>query len=191
MSVDCAAPSVVGKGKLTLEEFNSEIEGRLEGYEIELEYTLEEVREEYEIVDEEGNSIEHKIDWDRFGSYASVEVSYEGDLLTPAERVIKGYEGRVSDFKERVNEFWELIKSGKCTNRGNTEVEHINQTDWNGFGRQLHLILRSNQYLENSRKNALKNIEALDTSEQEKEALANQIEELYASVEPFIKKGEE
>ena len=89
------------------------------------------------------------------------------------------------------NEFWELIKAGKCINRGNTEVEHINQTDWNGFGRQLSGILKSNQYLENSRKNALKNIEALDTSKEEKEALVNQIEELYASVEPFIKKGEE
>jgi hypothetical protein len=124
MSANCAATVKVGKGKLTLEEFSNQLEDSFWGYEPNLDSQLKELRDEYDIVDEDGNIINHKIDF-LYGFDASAEVSvvYTGEIESEEESRIKRLRSTVNEFWRLVDNFYKVVEAGKCQQRFFSEEE--------------------------------------------------------------------
>ena len=188
MSVDCAAPVDGRREKKTMEEFCEQLQYKLEDYCIDFYDQLDEAREEYEIVDEEGNSVGHKVDWGAFNASPLIDISYIGELLTPQERVINDFEKEINYCKDTINSFWVKVRDGKCINRGCNQVEGI---DFDAFGRNLYWSISSFTRVENAVMTAYNQISDLDISVEERRELHQKVNDLFASLKTFINKGEE
>ena len=103
------------KEKVTLKKFIQELQYELEGYDIGLYDELQAVRNSYEIVDDEGNTIDNKIDWDDFNTHPFIEVSYDGDICLEEERVVRRLNTEIERFKKDYKDFWGMIKENKVT----------------------------------------------------------------------------
>ena len=184
------APVDESREKKTMEEFCEQLQYKLEDYWIDISDKLDEARDEYEIVDEAGNSVEHKVDWGDFDACPFIDISYRGELLTPQERVVSDFERRVNECKETINSFWVRVRDGKCIKRGKNKVDEQG-VDFDGFGKNLYWAILSFGRVENALKTADEEIADLDISSEEKRELHQKVNDLFASVRTFIQKGEE
>ena len=92
--------------KVSMRGFCEQLQYRLDDYDIDFSYQLDDLREEYQIVDEAGNSIDEKVDFGEFDASAFVEVSYQGTLLSPEERAVDDFNKRVKYLKRIVEQLW-------------------------------------------------------------------------------------
>ena len=188
MSVVNAAPveecNEVKKEKMTLSELEQQLADQLDGYEVELDYQIDDLRERYEIVDIEGNSIENKIDWDDFSAYGSFEVSYDGKLLSPAERAVDDFKSTINYFRRRVSQFWKDVQN---------KEEPIQRTGgYSSFGNSLLGIVSYDRVVKSNQKRATTKIDECEgLSPEERHSFVLRINDLAASVETFIESGEE
>lgn len=174
----------VKKESMTLRELCNELSDQLEGYELELDYQIDEVRDRYEIVDDEGNSIEHKIDWDDFSAYGSFEVSYDGKLLSPVERAVDDFRSTIKFFKRRVNDFWANVQ--------NKEAPIQRAGSYSSFGASLLDIVSWEKVVQSRKQKSLTMVdESEGLSPEEKHSFVKQINDLHLSAETFIESGEE
>ena len=189
MSVDCAAPVNEGKEKKTLKEFCEELQYKLEDYWIDISYKLDEAREEYEIVDEAGNSVEDRVDWGDFDASPFIEVSYRGKLLAPEERAVEDFRESVKSQNRWVNRFWiDIQNKDEPLPRRNGKEDVFSKS----FGHQLSFIIFSAKGLEQKEKEALQKINSIEgLSEEKKRTLVQEINDLSLSAQKFIEQGEE
>ena len=181
------APVDESKEKVSMKEFCENLQDKLEDYWIDLSYKLDEAREEYEIVDDGGNSIEHLVEWDEFSAYPFIEISYRGRLLSPEEKAVDDFRESVKTQNRWVNRFWTDIQNTKePLFRSGGDVYP------KSFGHQLSFIIFSAQSLDQKQKEAIKKIDASESlSPEEKHSFVQQINELAVSAKLFIEKGEE
>ena len=181
------APVDESKEKVSMKDFCEHLQDKLEDYWIDISYKLDEAREEYEIVDDGGNSIEHLVEWDEFSAYPFIEISYRGRLLSPEEKAVDDFRESVKTQNRWVNRFWTDIQNTKePLFRSGGDVYP------KSFGHQLSFIIFSAQSLEQSEKEAIKKIDASESlSPEEKHSFVQQINELAVSAKLFIEKGEE
>ena len=181
------APVDESKEKVSMKEFCENLQDKLEDYWIDISYKLDEAREEYEIVDDGGNSIEHLVEWDEFSAYPFIEISYRGRLLSPEEKAVDDFRESVKTQNRLVNRFWTDIQNTKePLFRSGGDVYP------KSFGHQLSFIIFSAQSLDQKQKEAIKKIDASESlSPEEKHSFVQQINELAVSAKLFIEKGEE
>ena len=188
MSVVNAAPveecNEVKKEKMTLRELEQQLADNLEGYEVELDYQIDDIREEYEIVDDEGNSIEDKIEWFNFSAYGTFDVSYDGKLLTPPERAVDDFKSTINYFRRRVSQFWKDVQ--------NKEEPIKRAGEYSSFGTSLLGIVSYDRVVKSNQKRATTKIDECEgLSPEEKHSYVQQINDLAVSAEKFIESGEE
>ena len=172
MSANCAATEEGGKGKLTLVEFTTKLEDSYWGYEPNLGSELNDLRDEYDIVDEDGNIINHKIDFlTGFDASAEVSVVYTGDIESAEESSVK-------ELRRAVDKFWEVVEAGKCKQRNcyvDAPYEEA-EVNSNSFGNQLAVVISNYNTAVQDAKRAFTCVDSSDhLSEEEKKDFKRQI----------------
>ena len=167
--------------KVSMREFCEQLQYRLDDYDIDFSYQLDDLREQYQIVDEAGNSIDEKVDFGEFDASAFVEVSYQGTLLSPEERAVDDFKQRVKYLKRIVEQLWQ-DQSEKKLDRGGS---------YYSFGGQLSSIVQYANVLQIYEREALQEINSIERlSSSEKESYKQQIYDLNLSVNTFIEEGD-
>ena len=179
MSANCAATEEGGKGKLTLEEFTHKLEDSYWGYEPNLGSELNDLRDEYDIVDEDGNIINHKIDFlTGFDTSAEVSVEYTGDIESKEESSVKELKRAVNKFWRVVENFWEVVEAGKCKQRNcyvDAPYEEA-EVNSNSFGNQLAVVISNYNTAVQDAKRAFTCVDSSEhLSEEEKKDFKRQI----------------
>ncbi len=183
----CSTPVIEGRERVSMRDFCEHLQNKLENYWIEFSEQLEEARDEYEIVDDEGNSIDHQVEWNEFDACPFIEVSYRGTLLPTEQKVVKDFRESVQSQKRWVNSFWRDIQNkDEPLQRSGGDVFP------KSFGHHLSFIIFSAKELEQKEKEALKKINSLEgLSEEYKKTLVQEIYDLSLNAKKFIEEGEE